>query len=158
MNTVSSALAAWILYSAGGANKWLIGLEGSSDNYYMYNTVGTGGYRFTLTQAGVLSTTGGGTSDRRTKKDITTIEQSALPFINELKPVSFKFISDVDEKTRRGFIAQDVLETSIPDLVLGDGELEGGTYGLDYDGVLALAVKAIQELKAEFDAYKATHP
>ena len=30
----------------------------------------------------------------------------------------------------------------------GDGEKENGTYGLDYDGILAIAVKAIQELEA----------
>jgi phage shock protein A len=29
--------------------------------------------------------------------------------------------------------------------VLGDGDKEAGTYGLDYDGILALTVKALQE-------------
>ena len=67
-----------------------------------------------------------------------------MTLINKLKPVSFKFIKDETKKTRRGFIAQDVLEV-MPDLVLGDGDKENGTYGLDYDGILALAVKAIQE-------------
>ena len=32
-----------------------------------------------------------------------------------------------------------------PDLVLGDGDKPNGTYGLDYDGILALTVKALQE-------------
>jgi uncharacterized protein (UPF0335 family) len=35
--------------------------------------------------------------------------------------------------------------------VLGDGEKEDGTYGLDYDGILSLTVKSLQEtiLKVE---------
>jgi hypothetical protein len=41
-----------------------------------------------------------------------------------------------------GFIAQDVLESNIPNLVHGTEE-DG--YGLDYNGILSLAVKAIQE-------------
>jgi len=106
----------------------------------------------TLTTAGVWSTTGGGTSDARTKQNIEYIKTSGIDAINTLKPAKFEFINN-PEKTRRGFIAQDVLKV-IPDLVLGDGEKEDGTYGLDYDGVLALAVKAIQELKAEIEILK----
>jgi hypothetical protein len=30
-------------------------------------------------------------------------------------------------------------------LVLGDGDKENGVYGLDYDGILSLTVKALQE-------------
>jgi hypothetical protein len=108
----------------------------------------------TLSTGGVFSSTGGGTSDRRKKKNIEYITSNALPIIDELKPASFIFKEYEGDKIRRGFIAQDVLETSIPDLVLGDGELETGTYGLDYDGILALAVKAIQELKSENDTLK----
>jgi hypothetical protein len=143
-----------------------IGAYSGADWYIGKNVAGNAGsYRFEfgtatsnilayLTTAGVWSTTGGGTSDRRTKKDIQTITDNALPFINELKPVSFKFKDDPAQKTRRGFIAQEVLETSIPDLVLGDGDQEDGTYGLDYDGILALAIKAIQEQQAQIEALK----
>jgi hypothetical protein len=44
-----------------------------------------------------------------------------------------------------------VLEENIPNLVHGSEE-DG--YGLDYYGVLALAVKAIQELKTEINELK----
>jgi hypothetical protein len=110
--------------------------------------------KITFTSGGSGTFVGGVTSDRRTKENISLITDNTLSFINELKPVSYQFISDKTKKTRRGFIAQDVLETSIPSLVLGNGELEDGTYGLDYDGVLALTVKAIQELKVENDNLK----
>lgn len=137
-----------------GTFEWEIGSDAAvGTGMYMYNA--SGGYAFKLTAAGTLSTPGGGTSDRRTKEYISPITENALSFINELNPVSFKFIDDKSGKTRRGFIAQEVLETSIPSLVLGDGEKEDGTYGLDYDGILALATKAIQELSKEVTELKA---
>jgi hypothetical protein len=138
-------------FSATGV--WELGSDPSvGAGFYFY--LSSTGYQMTLSSAGVLYTPGGGTSDRRTKEDILEIKDNALLFINELKPVSFKFIKDETKKTRRGFIAQDVLQTSIPSLVLGDGDEENGTYGLDYDGILALSVKAIQELKAEVEYLK----
>ena len=130
-----------------GAFTWEIGSDSSYPGMYFYNN--PNGYVFRLTAAGAATFVGGVTSDRRVKENIKYITSNALSFMNELKPCSYEFIGDNNDKTRRGFIAQEVLETSIPDLVLGDGEKEGGTYGLDYDGILALAVKAIQELSAQ---------
>lgn len=130
----------------------------AGDNLNFIPSTAAGGSTFstavgTLSSAGVWSTTGGGTSDRRLKQNIQYISESVLENINSLKPAKFQFVNN-PEKTRRGFIAQDVLETSISDLVLGNGEEENGVYGLDYDGILALAIKAIQELKAELDELK----
>ena len=98
---------------------------------------------FSLTDAGVLSTPGGGTSDLKTKKNVEYIEDKASDLISKLKPVKFEFKNNEGVK-RHGFIAQDVLEVE-PDLVLGDGHKENGTYGLDYDGILAMTVKSLQE-------------
>jgi hypothetical protein len=98
---------------------------------------------FSLTDAGVLTTPGGGTSDIRTKNKIEYINDEYTTFINKLKPVKFEF-DRYEGIIRHGFIAQDVLEIK-PDLVLGDGDKDNGTYGLDYDGILALTVKALQE-------------
>jgi hypothetical protein len=96
-----------------------------------------------LTNAGVLSTPGGGTSDIRTKQNVEYIYEDASTTINKLKPVKFEF-KDYPNVKRHGFIAQDVLPIK-PELVLGDGDKPDGTYGLDYDGILALTVKALQE-------------
>jgi hypothetical protein len=115
---------------------------------------GTGGFEivnsayntliFTLTDAGVLSTPGGGTSDSRKKENIQYIDDETTPHILNLKPVKFEY-KDYSGVKRHGFIAQDVL-TTYPELVLGDGDKEGGTYGLDYDGILSLTVKSLQEM------------
>jgi hypothetical protein len=53
-----------------------------------------------------------------------------------------------------GFIAQESMQV-IPESV---SEMMGGMYGMDKVAILPVLVKAIQELKAEFDAYKASHP
>jgi len=98
---------------------------------------------FSLTDAGVLSTPGGGTSDKRLKNNIEYISGDSSSIILQLKPAKFEFNKYVGIK-RHGFIAQDVLETT-PELVLGDGEKKDGVYGLDYDGILALTVKSLQE-------------
>jgi hypothetical protein len=98
---------------------------------------------FSLTDAGVLSTPGGGTSDLRTKKNIEYIYDEKTTLIKKLKPVKFEFKNNENIK-RHGFIAQDILEL-YPELVLGNGNEENGVYGLDYDGILSLTVKALQE-------------
>jgi len=36
-------------------------------------------------------------------------------------------------------------------MVLGDGDKPNGTYGLDYDGILALTVKALQEANTKIE-------
>jgi len=102
-----------------------------------------------LTNAGVLSTPGGGTSDIRTKQNVEYIYEDASTTINKLKPVKFEF-KDYPNVKRHGFIAQDVLPIK-PELVLGDGDKPDGTYGLDYDGILALTVKALQEANAKIE-------
>ena len=91
----------------------------------------------------MLFTPGGGTSDIRTKKNIEYIQNDFSDLILKLKPVKFEFKNNEGIK-RHGFIAQDIMEF-YPDLVLGDGYLENGTYGLDYDGILSLTVKSLQE-------------
>lgn len=140
------------MQDTSGSEYWYLMQLNTSAGMDFWSFTGSWNVRATLSSGGVWSSVGGGTSDRRKKQNIEYIESSGLDAISLLKPTKFEFISCPD-KTRRGFIAQDVLEV-IPDLVLGDGEKEDGVYGLDYDGILALAVKAIQELKAEIDILK----
>ena len=59
-----------------------------------------------------------------------------------------------------GFIAQEVLALNAEFGGIQDHKIAGGedVLSLGYDEMVAPLVKAIQELKAEFDAYKASHP
>jgi hypothetical protein len=94
---------------------WLL----AQKKFFRLNNTGTieiinstyGATILSLTDAGVLNTPGGGTSDRRTKTNIEYITGDTLPTMLKLKPVKFdwdkrdgtyKGISDI------GFIAQDL--------------------------------------------------
>lgn len=160
----------WLNNTAGGAGNsrtayFIQNTAGSTANNvtagaaYMYFGEGqnmefswAGSTKASITSAGVFNSVGGGTSDLRTKQNIDYNFDNGIESILKLQPTKFKF-KIAPDKQRRGFIAQDVLEV-IPDLVLGNGEIEGGTYGLDYDGVLAVAVKAIQEQQCTINALK----
>jgi hypothetical protein len=102
-------------------------------------------------------------SDRRLKERIKPLGP-ALNDIMRLKPVTFYWnekSKNPDKRQRIGLIAQDVEEV-IPLLVNTDSK---GTKSVSYDLLVSPLIKAVQELKSdndelrhEFDAYKAAHP
>jgi hypothetical protein len=111
-----------------------------------------------ITQAGTTAVLYNTTSDHRLKTDVAPI-QNALATVEALNPVSFTWI---DGRKDDGFIAHEI-QAVIPNCVTGEKDAvnEDGTpkyQQMDNSGVIPFLVKAIQELKAEFDAYKATHP
>lgn len=113
------------------------------------------------------------TSDSRFKKNIQPLaDVSGLAAIEQLKPVSFNWRSTTEATTTQlGFIAQDV-QKIFPDLVNDNGtatitNTDGSTttishsLSLNYNGLIPVTVKAIQELndkinvqQAEIDALK----
>jgi len=113
---------------------------------------------------GSISTTGSATayntsSDYRLKHDIAPMI-GALAKVAQLKPVTYKWNSDNSES--QGFIAHELQEV-VPECVTGekdavDAEGKPQYQGIDTSFLVATLTAAIQELKAEFDAYKATHP
>jgi hypothetical protein len=105
-------------------------------------------------------------SDERFKTNIEPISK-ALDTVMKLKPIKFEWNEYVN--TRRGgytlnkptfgFIAQEV-EKVLPELVtywkLSDDCEDAQS--LNYEKIIPILTAAIKELKAEFDAYKASHP
>ncbi len=82
-----------------------------------------------------------------TRSDISKKENiKELPYglseVMKLKPITFHWKKEFGDPTKIniGFIAQDV-EKIIPELVIG----EEGTKGLQYDRMVAVLTKAIQE-------------
>jgi hypothetical protein len=98
-------------------------------------------------------------SDYRLKDNIAPMT-GALAKVAALKPVTYKW--KVDGSDGEGFIAHE-LQAICPDAVTGqkdavDAEGKPVYQGIDTSFLVATLTAAIQELKAEFDAYKATHP
>jgi hypothetical protein len=146
-----------------GTNNIGIGYNGGSDNG-VYNVttesdrIAIGNASITNAYVRVAWTV---TSDARDKTQITPVPHG-LSFVNQLNPVSFKFRkSRTDDTTigdvRYGFLAQDILAIEGSNSVVIDSADADNLKYIDQN-MTAILVKAIQELKAEFDAYKLTHP
>lgn len=101
------------------------------------------------------STTWGQNSDERQKTPL-------IPFVNPLEKVctlragTGRYLTDEASVSRSFLIAQDVQKV-LPEAV-SEQPNRAGFLGLAYTDLIPLLTAAIQELKAEFDAYKATHP
>jgi len=114
-------------------------------------TISNSSPQFTFYYNGNLTATGSVSSDRRLKENIVDIPDGSTALIKSLNPVSFNLIGSPVHKA--GFIAQEV-ETVKSSLVNGGEEDEEGNEtirGVDYYGILAHAVKTIQELEARIE-------
>jgi len=98
-------------------------------------------------------------SDYRLKNTIAPMT-GALAKIALLKPCTYKW--NADGSDGQGFIAHE-LDEVVPGCVTGDKDAVDADGNPQYQGIdvsflVATLTAAIQELKAEFDAYKSTHP
>ena len=115
----------------------------------------SGNWRIRATDAG-YQFYGTNHSDRDLKENITTISGSSLDKLNKLTAKSYNWKATESGKidtsqTYVGFIAQEV-QPHFPELVSGtDGKKD---MGLDYSGLYAHAIKAIQELSTEVETLK----
>jgi hypothetical protein len=101
------------------------------------------------------------TSDARDKMNFGDVPHG-LEFVTKLKPVSYQHKLSREEEVahgpvRYGFLAQDILELEPDDSVIIDAN-DPESLRLTESNLLAVLVKAIQELKSELDDYKASHP
>jgi len=115
---------------------------------YAGTTIGT------IAQNGTTGVLYNITSDQRLKTNIVDAP-SASSIIDAIQIRSFDWKSD-GSHNRYGVIAQE-LNQLVPEAVHTPID-ENEMMGVDYSKLVPLLVKALQELKAEFDAYKASHP
>jgi hypothetical protein len=99
------------------------------------------------------------TSDYRLKENVAPMI-GALNKVQALKPVTYTW--KIGGTPSQGFIAHE-LQEFCPEAVVGkkdavDDEGNPIYQGIDTSFLVATLTAAIQELKAEFDAYKSTHP
>jgi len=129
-----------------------------------YYNDGASAQKFYVIDSGAIystSTSITSISDQRFKENIKDIDVG-LDAVMALKPRRFDWIDGKgeDRKNAVGFIAQEV-QTVLPDLIsIYEQSPEDTTeyLAIRQSDLIPTLVKAIQELKAEFDAYKSTHP
>ena len=126
----------------------------NSNHIGFLNNSGSWSYR--VESDGDYQHYGSSISDRDRKDNITTISGTSLDKVTKLVPKTFTWKQDNSgkvptDKVFTGFIAQEVKE-HLPDIVKGtDGQKN---MAVDYNGILAHAVKAITELSAEVETLK----
>jgi hypothetical protein len=92
------------------------------------------------------------TSSRRYKKDIVTYDKG-LDIVNQLRPVYYKGISEVDgDKQFVGLIAEEIHDLGLTEFV--NYNEEGLPNSLSYPNMIALAFKAIQEQQSQIETLK----
>jgi hypothetical protein len=124
-----------------GSNALFIYRDNTNQITYFYN----GSNQASLTAAGAWTNA----SDAKLKKEITTIKYG-LDTVLATQPRSYKRV-DVDGDYV-GFVAQELKE-QVPEVVFGSDTVQ---YSVDYGSLVAVAFKAIQELKALVDAQAST--
>ena len=149
--------------NASGLGQYAGGPGNSSQTFtFGRDNVTTGNFVFAFNGAVISSitpSTGAYTplSDSRVKKNITPL-QYGLDEILKLKPVSYNMVLEENaDKKHIGLIAQEVksvMDETVDDLI----DQENQMYGLDKSVLVPVLIKAIQELNAKFEEYKASHP
>ena len=133
------------------SNYHYIGTTGGTDRVYIF---GNGNIQNTNNSYGAIS-------DSKLKENIV----DASPKLADMMQVRIRNYNLIGETQKQiGVVAQE-LETVFPGMIdeTPDRDAEGNDLGtttksVKYSVFVPMLIKAIQELKAEFDAYKASHP
>lgn len=138
----------------GGAIAWHI--KGNVNNMGI-GGVGVDAYK--LYAYGAIAGIGAyiNASDANIKENIDYNFTYGLDTVLRLKPTKFDYKDKTCLKNNLGFIAQDV-QTVLPEVVVSNTETIDGKpverFSLKESNLIAVLVKAVQELKAELDAVK----
>jgi len=152
-NTTSNIAAGAKIFAVGSGQGIAVGSGTGATAYrHLYMNSGDGTlYFFNDTNYASLSPAGAwvNASDARLKKNIVDIKYG-LADVLRMQPRSYQMNDVAGDFV--GFVAQE-LQTVIPEVVTGDPEKQ---LGVDYGSLVAVAFKAIQELKALNDTQAAT--
>jgi hypothetical protein len=143
----------WVIFST------MCAFGQGAGNLLFYNNSGPTANGLIIYANGNYDFGGSDVSDARLKQDIENLNYGVNE-IMQLSPKSYNLKSEdnLQEENqtvlrkRYGFIAQQV-QSILPDTITGQ-ETETDYLGLDYNGVLAVAVKAIQEQQCTINLLK----
>lgn len=163
INTSTAAGQAYNLVLRGGTGDYLIKMSSNNNTYTsdVYQDSGNGYLYFRNGSCDTyLPRTAGnwvGNSDATIKENLVKIP-NALDKLSKINGYYYNLIDDKENKLV-GVIAQEVNEV-LPEVVHSSYSktYDREILGVEYSTMIPLLINAIQELKAEFDEYKTTHP
>jgi hypothetical protein len=117
-------------------------VSGSARFRSIGSTISAGALHYTAD--GTLTTN---TSDERLKTNIQPLTGS-LDKVNQLRGVTYNWITESTGSVRVGFVAQEVASI-VPELTFTNPNSPENYMGVHYDNVTALLVEAVKELSAE---------
>jgi len=131
-------------------------VTGTGANSPYNNTTGSSANMFVGSDGALFRST----SSLKYKRDVNDANHGLVDLL-KLRSVTYKQkMTDIKgnnvETIFGGLIAEEVHEAGLTEFV--QYAEDGSPDALAYGNMVSLCIKAIQELKAEFDAYKATHP
>jgi hypothetical protein len=153
-----------------GATIWPLGRFFISQDSFSNWNMNADGVLCAICRSGIVvggisvnttSTSFNTSSDHRLKTDLEPLT-GALDRLDLLQPKRFRFIADPGMDKVDGFLAHEAAD-AVPESVTG--ELDAEDFGgnpeyqqIDQSKLVPLLVAAVQELRAEFNAYKTAHP
>jgi hypothetical protein len=145
-----------------GANNTCFGLNAGNDTVRLISTASNEGVFGNNSTTGLyVKVAWTVTSDIRDKTNIGVVPHG-LDFVARLNPIKYQYKVSREDDTpsghvRYGFKAQELLELEGDTPVIINND-DPDNLKLTDQNLIAVLVNAIKELKAEFDAYKSTHP
>jgi hypothetical protein len=140
----------YIVLSDGDGNPCIV--TKYAGGTWLYGNIGTGAGTNAIKYNTTSKELTYDTSSARYKDNIRD-SVYGLDAVMALRSTMFEYKKE--QRTDVGLIAEEV-DLVIPELVGKNSE--GQPDSVSYDRMVSVLVKAIQELKTEFDAYKASHP
>jgi hypothetical protein len=134
-----------------------------NDGFILTGNISASPYNNSTTGRTMVIESSGGlgylVSTRESKANIESIK--SIDFINQLNPVSFNyrkkdkdtntFTDELYDNTTYGFVADEVEKVN-KELVFYNED--GSLAGVEYNSIIAILTKAVQELKAEIEQLK----
>jgi hypothetical protein len=150
----------YIVLSDGDGNP-RVQIDGSGNMLVTPGTIGgLGTYNNTTASAANVNILSSGVMVRSTSalKYKTDIRDLPSIDIKKFRPIVYKSKSLNDDQTKDhfGIIADEVHDAGITELV--NYGVEGEVEGFQYERLTVVLLKELQTLKADFEAYKASHP
>jgi len=146
--TSNTADYTMILKNSSGTDLLVVRNDGYTFSPYTYNATTGGGANMHVASDGSLNRS---VSSIKYKKNVKSYTKG-LAEVLQMKPVTYNSINENETNTYAGLIAEDIHELGLTEFVqYADDKTPDA---LAYSNMVALLVKAIQELKAEIDELK----